>query len=236
MVKMKKTIILIAFAVAFCTAKAQDIRERVSLYGRVGMSFAGGGRMMESLNPARGAHTAAAFALGANYEVERWARLSLGYTYSKYEREKRFSELQENGDCYTDHRMQYHLFDLTAEFNALELWKSCPLKRLSVWFGTGLGLVHAYGFTYNINMGFLETVDPSTSTGDNYELEAWLTAKNTDLRYTSPTIPLTMSINYRIHPQWSISLDGSLRFLLDKKELSPTTLSDIGISARYHFQ
>lgn len=236
MVTMKKTMIIIAFAVAFCSAKAQDIGERISFYGRVGMSFAGGGRMMESLNPARGAHTAAAFALGANYEVERWARISLGYTYSKYEREKRFSELQENGDCYTDHRMQYHLFDLTAGFNALELWKSCPLKRLSVWFGTGLGLVHAYGFTYNINMGFLETVDPNTSTGDNYELEAWLTAKNTDLRYTSPTIPLTMSINYRIHPQWSISLDGSLRFLLDKKELSPTTLSDIGISARYHFQ
>ena len=228
--------IIIAFAVAFCSAKAQDIRERISFYGRVGMSFAGGGRMMESLNPARGAHTAAAFALGANYEVERWARISLGYTYSKYEREKRFSELQPNGDCYTDHHMQHHSFDLTAGFNALELWKSCPLKRLSVWFGTGLGLVHAYGFTYNINMGFLETVDPYTSTGDNYELEAWLTAHNTDLRYTSPTIPLTMSINYRIHPQWSISLDGSLRFLLDKKELSPTTLSDIGISARYHFQ
>ena len=85
-------------------------------------------------------------------------------------------------------------------------------------------------------MGFLETVDPNTSTGDNYEFEAWLTAQNTDHRYASPAIPLTMSIDYRIHPQWSISLDGSLRFLLDKKELSPTTLSDIGISARYHFQ
>ena len=236
MVTMKKIMIIIAFAVAFCSAKAQDIRERISLYGRVGMSFAGGGRMMESLNPARGAHTAAAFALGANYEVERWARISLGYTYSKYEREKRFSELQANGDCYTDHRMQYHSFDLTAGFNALSLWKSCPTDKLRVWIGTGLGLVHAYGFTYNMNVGFVETVDPNTTTGDNYEFEAWLTAQNADHRYTSPTIPLTMSIDYRIHPQWSISLDGTLRFLLDKKELSPTTLSDIGISAQYNLK
>lgn len=235
MVTMKKTMIIIAFAAAFCSAKAQDNREHLSLYGRVGMSFAGGDRMMESLNPARGTHTAAAFAFGANYEVEHWARLTLGYAYSKYEREKRFSELQANGDCYTDHRMQHHSFDLTAEFNVLELWKSCPMKKLSAWIGTGLGLVHAYGFTYNINMGFSETVDPNTSSGDNYELEAWLTAQNGDHRYTSPTIPLTISIDYRINPQWSVSIDGALRFMLDKKELSPSTLSDIGISARYHF-
>ncbi|MCQ2138386.1 MAG: OmpA family protein [Bacteroidales bacterium] len=237
---MKKVLTIIAGALLATSAFAQVEVESYdalrtntwSPYVKGGVSFATGGEF-ENINAGLNTYVAPMAGLGIDYNIRPWVRIGVGYEASLFNREQRFAAIAADGTTYRNLGVLYHGIDLTADFNIMEIWKDRACKAFNIYLGTGAGLMFAYGNTYDIKMGFKETVDKTLYT-DNYKIETWVTAHNNPLSYNAPYIPANLSFEYDLSPRFTVGLEAGARYILGVGPYMPKLVENVGVTLRWN--
>ena len=146
------------------------------------------------------------FRAGVDYNYTRMARQMLDGTLTPS------SGGGVQGEIYRDLRTHFHGVALTAEYNALG---GLLGGVLSLYAGLGLGCQFAVGNTYSI--GVKNDVKPD-GTGNTISI----TGHNERQTFTAPFLPASLSLEYAILPQMSVSLGVGYRVVFaGKQEYSP---------------
>ncbi len=237
----------LAFAGTPAEVSAQDcdhLRTHTwSVYAQGGVAWAGG-VAMKSVDASSGTSVSPLVGAGVNYNIQPWVRLGLNYEFSKYKREQRFSDFQPlepelsngtpveqvGGLAYRNTWTHYHNVDLTAEFNLMELWKNRGCKRFNLYLGTGVGMTVAEGNTYAISMGYERYVN-----GTNHVIYDWMRANNRHHSFQSVYVPVVISAEYSVSPNWAVGLRGSGKYLFSDDDHAPKNLWGAGLTVRYTF-
>lgn len=136
-----------------------------SIYAQGGLSWANG-VWYESQDAKRSYKLAPAVGGGIDFTIRPWVRVGTDYIWSRYRREQRFSELDNQvspAKTYGNYLMNTHNVKIGAQFNFMEFWPNRKAQWLNIWVGTGVGGTFARGNEYGMWVGNTLTQDGTTT-------------------------------------------------------------------------
>lgn len=207
-----------------------------SIYGQQGVSFASGGDLISNIDPSPGTQVKHMFGGGVTLTFRPWVRASINYAFSKYYREQRFggSVTDVNADdilLYRQMRKMYHVVDLMAEFNIMELWKNRQNKRFNLWLGIGRGGIFTTGPDYVLTTSSSRDLQ-ATSEAINSNFIGHTTRGTRNSFYT----PVALHMEYDVLPQLSLGLRAQIDMLEKHEKYDlPFATELIGATVRYNF-
>ena len=206
-----------------------------SIYGLGGVATATGDKLFPNVNQSADTFLAPMGGAGISYNIRPWIRLNLGYEISKYRREQRLAAPQADGLSYRGLEALYNALEFNGELNLAQIFREKGTGGpFNVYLGSGIGALISLGADYAVNMGQEEKVDPSP-TNDNYSFTAWLKAHNDRVQFSSPYVPVNLSIEYDIVPKFTVGLRGSLKWLFgDDDPYKPQFIESAGLLLRYN--
>ena len=149
---------------------------------------------------------------GLVYNFHPWIRMGLDYSYTQFARTQYLS----NPDpaVYRNLKTRFHAASLTAELNFLGLGKPAGKGRWGLYLGAGAG------YLWGLQNQYALTVSNEMD-ADALKQTVHFGGHNEPLTYGALFIPVTLSLEYAVLPQVSVSLGGGFRFLPVQKEFAP---------------
>ena len=206
-----------------------------SVYGLGGAATATGDKLFENVNHSPDTFLSPMGGAGVTWNIRPWVRLNLGYEISKYRREQRLAAPQADGLSYRGLEALYNALEFNGELNLAQIFREKGTGGpFNVYLGSGIGALISLGVDYAVNMGQEEKVDPSPA-NDNYSFTAWLKSHNDRVQFSSPYVPVNLSIEYDIVPKVTVGLRGGLKWLFgDDDPYKPQFIESAGILLRYN--
>jgi hypothetical protein len=156
---------------------------------------------------------------GLFYSCNPAFRLGVEYSYTRMLREQTQANLLSlpdggvKGDVYRDLKTNFHTLGVTVEANLLG--HRSGKTPLSLYAGTGIGCLFAFGNTYTLGVSNSFKPDGSGNT-------VHVTGQNERHNYFVPCIPATLSLEYLLFPQVALRISSGYRFVLaGDQELAP---------------
>ena len=192
--------------------------------GTLGLRFEGGlswmwGGGLEGAGPKTETAIQPQVCAGLFYSCNPAFRLGVEYSYTRMLREQTQANLLSlpdggvKGDVYRDLKTNFHTLGVTVEANLLgHRSRKTPL---SLYAGTGIGCLFAFGNTYTLGVSNSFKPDGSGNT-------VHVTGQNERHNYFVPCIPATLSLEYLLFPQVALRISSGYRFVLaGDQDLSP---------------
>lgn len=192
------------------------------------------------------------FSVGVKYNIKPWVRVGLNLGYTKVKAiNKGFIHTQtvtnnfqignyNDGILTVDKvilagRNDIHLAgaDLNADFNFLELFQKRN-QRWNLWVGTGVGYLHGWNKGTTTTAVSEEGVAKGPDHFNVYNKDYITTGSSTsgvDALY----VPVRLSLEYDITPQWTIGAKGEYKCLPLNVDLTPKGIWSANLSVAYNF-
>ena len=217
-----------------------------SIYAQGGLSWANG-VWYESRDAKRSYKLAPAVGGGIDFTIRPWVRVGTDYIWSRYRREQRFSELDNQvspAKTYGNYLMNTHNVKIGAQFNFMEFWPNRKAQWLNIWVGTGVGGTFARGNEYGMWMSNTLTqngtdmpirTDAVVSNGSDLTITGRLVAANRDEEFNKLYIPATLHVEADVSRRFTLGLKGEIDWLLNRKQVAPKRYTYAMATVRYNF-
>ena len=229
------SLIILCALLTVVSAKAQEIESydklktnSWSIYGGGGISWAQGEGLIDNIYPDSYVFICPMFNGGVSYYARPWFRMNLSYEQSKYRRQQRFDVMQSDGLTYRNLESLYHDVEFSYDVNLSELFKR-EKKRWNVYIGSGIGGMLTRGVDYTIRID-----DPTTNPElvDEYSFSSNIIAENEVIAPKTLYFPVNMSIEFDIHPRFTIGVRGGIKMMLDRQYYLPNFTESVGLVLR----
>ena len=217
-----------------------------SIYAQGGLSWANG-VWYESRDAKRSYKLAPAVGGGIDFTIRPWVRVGTDYIWSRYRREQRFSELDNQvspAKTYGNYLMNTHNVKIGAQFNFMEFWPNRKAQWLNIWVGTGVGGTFARGNEYGMWMSNTLTqngtdmpirTDAVVSNGSDLTITGRLVATNRDEEFNKLYIPATLHVEADVSRRFTLGLKGEIDWLINRKQVAPKRYTYAMATVRYNF-
>jgi len=203
----------------------------VSAQGQIDVRISGG--VSWSVGPNKGNTAQPLGKVAFTYNVLPRLRAGMGYSYTRMVHEQLNGTLEPidgnvypgsvEGTLYRDMKTNFHVLDVTAEYNLL------PAGSIfSLYAGTGFGGLFALGNTWALSVR-------QEISADGWMNRVNVGAHNKGHNYVVPFIPASLSLEYGILPRTYLCLGAMYRFVLTKNPLSPKGQAGITLGLRLAF-
>ena len=217
-----------------------------SIYAQGGLSWANG-VWYESQDAKRSYKLAPAVGGGIDFTIRPWVRVGTDYIWSRYRREQRFSELDNQvspAKTYGNYLMNTHNVKIGAQFNFMEFWPNRRAQWLNIWLGTGVGGTFARGNEYGMWMSNTLTqngtdmpirTDAVVNNGSDLTITGRLVASNRDEEFNKLYIPATLHLEADVSRRFTLGLKGEIDWLINRKQVAPKRYTYAMATVRYNF-
>lgn len=217
-----------------------------SIYAQGGLSWANG-VWYESRDAKRSYKLAPAVGGGIDFTIRPWVRVGTDYIWSRYRREQRFSELDNQvspAKTYGNYLMNTHNVKIGAQFNFMEFWPNRKAQWLNIWLGTGVGGTFARGNEYGMWMSNTLTqngtdmpirTDAVVNNGSDLTITGRLVASNRDEEFNKLYIPATLHVEADVSRRFTLGLKGEIDWLINRKQVAPKRYTYAMATVRYNF-